>query len=39
MAIAFRSPPKGCISYSDRGSQSCLHDDQKILRQYGFRVS
>ncbi|MCM2563967.1 IS3 family transposase [Lutimaribacter sp. EGI FJ00015] len=39
MAIAFRSPPKGCIFHSDRGSQYCSHDYQKILRQHGFRVS
>ena len=32
MAIAFRSPPKGCIVHSDRGSQYCSHDYQKILR-------
>ncbi|WP_152477368.1 IS3 family transposase [Roseovarius sp. THAF9] len=39
MAIAFRSPPKGCIFHSDRGSQYCSHDYQKILRQHGFRAS
>ncbi|MBR2573438.1 MAG: IS3 family transposase [Loktanella sp.] len=39
MAIAFRSPPNGCIFHSDRGSQYCSHDYQKILRQHGFRVS
>ncbi|APG47588.1 putative transposase [Phaeobacter porticola] len=39
MAIAFRSPPKGCIHHTDRGSQYCSHDDQKILRQNGFKVS
>lgn len=39
MAIAFRAPPKGCIFHSDRGSQYCSHDYQKILRQHGFRVS
>jgi putative transposase len=39
MAIAFRSPPKGCIHHTDRGSQYCSHDYQKILRQHGFRVS
>jgi transposase InsO family protein len=36
MVIAFRWPPKGCIFHSDRGSQYCSHDYQKILRQYGF---
>ena len=39
MAIAFRAPPKGCIFHSDRGSQYCSHDYQKILREHGFRVS
>jgi putative transposase len=39
MAIALRRPPKGCIHHSDRGSQYCSHDYQKILRQHGFEVS
>lgn len=39
MAIALRRPPKGCIHHSDRGSQYCSHDYQKILRQHGFQVS
>ena len=39
MAIAFRQPPKDCIHHTDRGSQYCSHDYQKILRQYGFKVS
>lgn len=39
MAIALRRPPKRCIHHSDRGSQYCSHDYQKILRQYGFKVS
>ena len=39
MAIALRRPPKGCIHHSDRGSQYCSHDYQKILRQHGFKVS
>ncbi len=39
MAIAFRSPPKDCIHHTDRGSQYCSHDYQKILRQHGFKVS
>ena len=36
MAIALRSPPKGCIFHSDRGSQYCSHDYQKILREHKF---
>ncbi len=39
MAIALRQPPKGCIHHSDRGSQYCSNDYQKILRQYGFQAS
>ncbi|MDP5084338.1 MAG: IS3 family transposase [Yoonia sp.] len=39
MAIAFRAPPKGCIHHTDRGSQYCSHDYQKILREHGFRAS
>ena len=39
MAIALRRPPKGCIHHSDRGSQYCSHDYQKILRRNGFKVS
>jgi transposase InsO family protein len=39
MAIALRSPPRGCIFHSDRGSQYCSHDYQKILREHGFKVS
>ena len=36
MAIALRRPPKGCIQHTDRGSQYCSHDYQKILRQNGL---
>ena len=39
MAINLRQPPKDCIHHSDRGSQYCSHDYQKILRQHGFKVS
>ena len=39
MATALRQPPKGCIHHSDRGSQYCSHDYQKLLRQHGFKVS
>jgi len=39
MAIALRQPPKGCIHHTDRGSQYCSHDYQKVLRQHGFKVS
>ncbi|MCF6321895.1 MAG: IS3 family transposase [Rhizobiaceae bacterium] len=39
MAVALRRPPKNCIHHSDRGSQYCSHDYQKLLRQHGFKVS
>jgi transposase InsO family protein len=39
MAIAIRRPPQGCIHHTDRGSQYCAHDYQKLLRKHGFRVS
>ena len=39
MAIAMRRPHKGCIHHTDRGSQYCSHDYQKILRQDGFKAS
>ena len=39
MAIALRGPPPGCIHHTDRGSQYCAHDYQKLLRKHGFKVS
>ena len=39
MAIALRCPPPGCIHHTDRGSQYCAHDYQKLLRHHGFKVS
>ena len=39
MAVALRQPPEGCIHHTDRGSQYCSHDCQKLLRQHGFEVS
>ena len=39
MAINLRQPTKGCIHHSDRGSQYCSHDYQKILREHGFKPS
>ena len=39
MAIALRSPPRGCIFHSDRGSQYCSHDYQKVLREHGLKPS
>ena len=39
MAVALRQPPRGCIHHTDRGSQYCSHDYQKILRRHGFKAS
>jgi transposase InsO family protein len=39
MAVALRQPPKGCIHHTDRGSQYCSHDYQKLLKKHGFEVS
>jgi putative transposase len=39
MAIAFRSPPQGCLHHTDRGSQYYSDDYQKILRQHRFKAS
>jgi len=39
MAVALRKPAKGCIHHSDRGSQYCSHDYQKLLRKHGFKAS
>ena len=39
MAINLRQPTPGCIHHTDRGSQYCSHDYQKVLRKQGFQVS
>ena len=39
MAITLRRPPRGCIHHSDRGSQYCSGDYQKLLTKHGFEVS
>lgn len=39
MAINLRRPPPNCIHHTDRGSQYCSHDYQKILRPHKFKVS
>lgn len=39
MAVSLRQLPKGCIHHTDRGSQYCSHDYQKLLREHGFQVS
>lgn len=38
-AVAARRPEKGLIHHSDRGSQYCAHDYQKMLRQFGMQAS
>ncbi|WP_246015989.1 IS3 family transposase, partial [Azospirillum griseum] len=38
-AIALRSPPKDVVHHSDRGSQYCSADYQKILKDGGFVIS
>lgn len=38
-AIALRNPPSGCLHHSDRGSQYCSSDYQKLLADHGFIVS
>lgn len=39
MAITLRRPPKGCIHHSDRGSQYCSRDYQKLLKKHSFEAS
>jgi putative transposase len=39
LAVAVRQPSKGCIYHSDRGSQYCSNDCQKLLTKHGFEVS
>ena len=39
MPIALRRPPPGCIHHSDRGSQYCARDYQKLLRKHGLTPS
>ena len=39
MAVALQQPPEDCIHHTDRGSQYCAHDYQKLLRKHGFKVS
>ena len=38
-AVVAKRPGKGLIHHSDRGSQYCAHAYQKLLRQFGMRVS
>jgi len=38
-AVSNQKPKPGLILHSDRGSQYCAHDYQKILAQFGMRPS
>ena len=38
-AIVLRRPPSGLIHHSDRGSQYCSGDYQRLLRDHGFVAS
>lgn len=38
-AVAHKRPPPGLIHHSDRGSQYCAHDYQRLLNQFGMRCS
>jgi putative transposase len=38
-AIAIRCPPKEVVHHSDRGSQYCSDDYQKLLVKHGFIIS
>ena len=38
-AVALRQPPTGCIHHTDRGSQYCSNDYQRLLTKHGFEVS
>lgn len=39
MALWRRKPPRGLILHSDRGSQYCSHEYQKLLNTHGLRCS
>lgn len=39
MAVWRRKPSSGLIFHSDRGSQYCSHDYQKLLKRHGIRSS
>jgi len=38
-AVSAKRPGKGLILHSDRGSQYCSHDYQKLLKQFGMIAS
>jgi len=38
-AVATRRPPEGLIHHSDRGSQYCAHNHQKLMKQFKMKPS
>ena len=38
-AVGSKRPPKGLINHSDRGSQYCSRDYQKLIKQFGMQAS
>lgn len=38
-AVKWKRPAAGLIMHSDRGSQYCAHDYQRLMEQFGMRVS
>ena len=38
-AVKAKRPPKDLIHHSDRGSQYCSHDYQRLLKQFGMQPS
>jgi len=38
-AVAAKSPAKGLLHHSDRGSQYCSHEYRDILKQFGLQAS
>ena len=38
-AVSQHRPPRGLILHSDRGSQYCAHDYQRLARQFGMHCS
>jgi putative transposase len=38
-AVRAKRPPRGLIHHSDRGSQYCSQDHQKVLKQFGMKAS
>jgi putative transposase len=38
-AVGSKRPPQGLINHSDRGSQYCSRDYQKLIKQFGMQAS